>query len=80
LYKDLNPSSLEIVVIVPTNPLYLGNCVGSANLDYICSLTLAVSIGIVNSSAVLAAMDAAAQFFRKKSALDSPSLLFVFIF
>lgn len=79
LYKAKNPSSLDIVPIVPRKPEYLGLMVGSTCLAWIWSLTLAVSMGIVAISATQAAVDAASTFFKKNLTTDSPSALYVFI-
>jgi hypothetical protein len=71
------PSSAAIVFIVPMNPWYLGTYPGA--VFWIWSLTFAVSIGMVQHSAIMAALDAIKTFLKKKAVLDSPGLCLVFI-
>lgn len=74
-----NPSSFEIVLIVPMNPLYFGAIVGSIAFAYIWSLTLAVSRGRVKHSAAHPEKDADKILLAKNLNFDSLSGLVMFI-
>ena len=62
-----------MVLMVPPNPLYFG-AASPVDLAWIYSLTVAVTRGMVRTSATQAAKEAQKKFFAKKRELDSPGL------
>lgn len=63
--------------IVLTMPWYLGILPGVIYCSY--NLTLAVSVGIVATSAIIAAVEAIKMPLTKKDRSPSPYILFVFM-